>query len=46
MEVERTAVALETSTIILTVGNVVEMFCGWGGRIVTGTMPVSGWVEL
>ena len=28
-----------TSTIILTVGKVVAIFCGWGGRIVTGTQP-------
>lgn len=30
----------DTSTIILTVGSVVVTFCGWGGRIVTGTHPI------
>ena len=33
------ATDLLTSEIILTVGRVVLMFCGWGGRIVTGTIP-------
>ena len=42
--VERTTEALLTSTIIRTVGRVVEMFIGWGGRIVTGTAP--DWPEV
>ena len=37
----RMATDLLTSEIILTVGRVVLMFCGCGGRIVTGTIPVA-----
>ena len=36
---ERMTTDLDTSTIILTVGRVVWRFCGWGGRMVTGTTP-------
>ncbi len=35
----RMATDLLTSEIIFTVGSVVLMFCGCGGRIVTGTIP-------
>lgn len=35
----RMAEDLLTSTIILTVGRVVAMFWGCGGRMVTGTQP-------
>jgi hypothetical protein len=41
-ELERMAAALLTSVTIRTVGSVVEMFCGCGGRIVTGTIPEDG----
>ena len=39
IELVKIAADLLTSTIILTVGKVVAIFCGWGGRIVTGTQP-------
>lgn len=38
---ESTSTDLLTSTIIRTVGSVVCKFCGCGGRIVTGTAPVT-----
>lgn len=38
---ERTSTDLLTSTIIRTVGSVVCRFCGCGGRIVTGTAPIT-----
>ncbi len=40
-ELDSRATDLLTSDIIRTVGRVVEMFCGCGGRIVTGTTPDS-----
>ena len=40
-ELESTATLLLTSTIMRTVGSVVDMFWGWGGRIVTGTTPIT-----
>lgn len=40
-EVESSATAFETSTIMRTVGNVVCKFCGCGGRIQTGTRPAN-----
>jgi hypothetical protein len=36
-----TVAELLTSTIIRAVGSVVAMFCGCGGRIMTGSMPVG-----
>jgi hypothetical protein len=36
-----TVAELLTSTIIRTVGSVVAMFCGCGGRIMTGSIPVD-----
>jgi len=38
-DVVSTVAALLTSTIMWTVGSVVEMFCACGGRTVTGTTP-------
>lgn len=38
---ESTSTDLLTSTIIRTVGSVVCRFCGCGGRMVTGTAPVT-----
>lgn len=43
---ERTSTDLLTSTIIRTVGSVVCRFCGCGGRIVTGTAPVTQGIHI
>ncbi len=38
--VDKRTLALLTSATILTVGKVVAIFCGCGGRIVTGQTPL------
>ena len=44
--VKRMVADLHTSTIIFTVGTVVVTFCGYDGRIVRGTQPVIGSLNI
>lgn len=39
VSVDSTIELLDTSTTVLTVFTVDWRFCGWGGRMVTGTAP-------